>query len=242
MLRQPLSEYKSVVILSGAGVSTNAGIPDFRSPDGLYDTIARQEPSLAEDPEFIFHKNYTNRQMQEKYLQPLEAKIRDAQPTASHILAVRLWEAGKLKRVITQNGDGLYQKAGLPSEFVCEFHRADDGSGVMFGQDIGHKVIRQVYQDFGTRGRDIDLVLVMGTSLQVAPFCAVPNLASPHAERVLVDLRPEVAMRNNFEKGNAKFGKRRVWLRAQWQNGRWPHDHVHAMDCDDFSRQILATL
>ncbi len=114
-LQQWIADSGSVVFFGGAGVSTESGIPDFRSVDGLY----RQQ--YDEPPETILSHTYFQRRTADFY-RFYRAKMLclDAQPNAAHRKLAELEAAGKLKAVVTQNIDGLHQAAG--SRTVYELH------------------------------------------------------------------------------------------------------------------------
>ncbi len=107
---------KSVVFFGGAGVSTESGIPDFRSPDGLY----RQKYGDTSPEELISHHYYRQNPQRffEFYFDRMIAP--DAQPNQAHKKLAELEQQGILDCVITQNIDGLHQKAG--SKRVFELH------------------------------------------------------------------------------------------------------------------------
>ena len=114
-LKQWVEESSSIVFFGGAGVSTESGIPDFRSVDGLYNQQYKFPPETILSHTFFmrnteeFYRFYRN-----KMLFP------DARPNAAHLALARLEEQGKLKAVVTQNIDGLHQAAG--SKEVWELH------------------------------------------------------------------------------------------------------------------------
>ena len=114
-LKQWVEESSSIVFFGGAGVSTESGIPDFRSVDGLYNQQYKFPPETILSHTFFmrnteeFYRFYRN-----KMLFP------DAKPNAAHLALARLEEQGKLKAVVTQNIDGLHQAAG--SKEVWELH------------------------------------------------------------------------------------------------------------------------
>ena len=108
-------EARHIVFFGGAGVSTESGIPDFRSVDGLYHQHYAYPPEEILSHHFFLNKpEEFYRFYREKMLCP------DAQPNAAHQKLARWEENGKLSAVITQNIDGLHQKAG--SRHVCELH------------------------------------------------------------------------------------------------------------------------
>ncbi len=114
-LQQWVTDSGNIVFFGGAGVSTESGIPDFRSVDGLY----HQKYDVP--PETMLSHTYYERRPEEFFrfyrdkMLPLEA-----QPNAAHRKLAELERAGKLKAVVTQNIDGLHQKAG--SRTVYELH------------------------------------------------------------------------------------------------------------------------
>lgn len=114
-LKTWIAASENVVFFGGAGVSTESGIPDFRSVDGLY------HQKFDYPPEEILSHTFFKRHTEEFYrfyrekMLPLEA-----QPNAAHKKLAELEQAGKLRAVITQNIDGLHQKAG--SQCVYELH------------------------------------------------------------------------------------------------------------------------
>jgi NAD-dependent deacetylase len=105
------------VVFTGAGVSTESGIPDFRSPGGIWDRF---------DPDEFTYQNFIGTvEGRRKYWQlgrQIYAVVRDAQPNPAHYAIAELYGMGKLDCCITQNIDDLHQKAGLPPEKVIELH------------------------------------------------------------------------------------------------------------------------
>lgn len=110
-----ISSSKNIVFFGGAGVSTESGIPDFRSVDGIYNSKYKYPP------ETILSHSFFVRNTEEFYIFYKDKMIRlDAKPNKAHLKLAELEKAGKLKAVITQNIDGLHQKAG--SQNVLELH------------------------------------------------------------------------------------------------------------------------
>ncbi len=118
-LQRFLDESGNVVFFGGAGVSTESGIPDFRSKDGLYNNKDVRFENYS--PEYLLsHTCLVNepKVFFEFYRQKMDA--RNAKPNAAHVFLAELEKTGKLKAVVTQNIDGLHQKAG--SRNVYEVH------------------------------------------------------------------------------------------------------------------------
>lgn len=114
-LKQWIDESDNVVFFGGAGVSTESGIPDFRSVDGLYNQKWKYPP------ETILSHTFFERYPEEYYRFHREKLVIDGvRPNRAHLRLAELEREGKLKAVITQNIDGLHQAAG--SENVLELH------------------------------------------------------------------------------------------------------------------------
>ena len=106
-----------IVFFGGAGVSTESGIPDFRSENGVFNSMQK----YGETPEKLVSHSYFINHTEEFYQYYKENLIfNDTKPNKAHIALAKLEEIGKLKAVITQNIDGLHQKAG--SKNVLELH------------------------------------------------------------------------------------------------------------------------
>ena len=180
----------NIVFFGGAGVSTESGIPDFRSVDGLYHQQFEYPPETILSHTFFHqHPDYFYRFYRQKML-PLEA-----QPNAAHKKLAELEQAGKLRAVITQNIDGLHQKAGsrnvlelhgsiwrnyctrcgkfYPPEFIRDcagVPRCDCGGVVKpdvvlyeegLSEDVLHRAVHAI--------SEADVLIVGGTSLTVYP-------------------------------------------------------------------------
>ena len=114
-LKQWVKESDNFVFFGGAGVSTERGIPDFRSVDGLYNQKYDYPPeTILSHTFYMKHTEEFYRFYRDKMLVP------DARPNAAHLKLAELEAAGKVKAVITQNIDGLHQMAG--SKNVLELH------------------------------------------------------------------------------------------------------------------------
>ena len=114
-LQQIIDSSEYIVFFGGAGVSTESGIPDFRSQDGLYNLKYKYPPETIISASFFHSKT-------EEFYEFYKDKMiyTQAKPNAAHIKLAELEEAGKVKAVITQNIDGLHQMAG--SKKVLELH------------------------------------------------------------------------------------------------------------------------
>ena len=189
-LQQLVSAARRIVFFGGAGVSTESGIPDFRSVDGLY------SQRWAWPPEQILSRTFFER-MPEEFFRFYREKMLplDAQPNAAHKKLAELERAGRLDAVVTQNIDGLHTKAG--SNNVFELHGSIWRNHCMrCGRTFGPEYIRDsegvpacpcggrvkpdvvLYEegldDAVVAGavraiRNADLLIVAGTSLTVYP-------------------------------------------------------------------------
>ena len=195
-LKQWISESKRIVFFGGAGVSTESGIPDFRSVDGLYSQKFEYPPETIISRSFYERRpEYFFRFYREKML-PL-----GFEPNITHKVLARWEQEGRLSAVVTQNIDGLHQKAG--SKVVCELHgsvlrnyctrcgkfhsaefirdsegipRCDCGGIVKpdvvlyeepLNQDTVEMSVSAIY--------DADMLIVAGTSLTVYPAAGLIN-------------------------------------------------------------------
>ena len=116
-LQEIINSSDNIVFFGGAGVSTESGIPDFRSESGIFKSLEKYGAS----PEQLVSHSYYISNTEEFYTYYKENLVfKDAEPNPAHIKLAELEKAGKLKAVITQNIDGLHQKAG--SKNVLELH------------------------------------------------------------------------------------------------------------------------
>jgi len=205
---------KKIVVFTGAGISTESGIPDFRSPGGIW---SQYDPS-----ELTYQKFLSSQASREKYwerqkiLWPL---IAAAKPNAGHLAIAELHKMGKLDCVITQDGDSLHQRAGVPDEMVFELHgtwtralclncgakypseeiqvRLEAGEKVPTCEACGGIMKPDVIQ-FGQampeketaeaqrRAANCDMLLACGSSLVVYPAAHMPVIAKENGARLVI--------------------------------------------------------
>lgn len=210
-----INESQRMVVFTGAGVSTESGIPDFRSPGGIW---SKYDPS-----EFTFDKFVSDPEVRKKrwrlFLEE-EALWTAARPNPAHLAVAELHRLGKLRAVITQNIDGLHQEAGLPDELVIELHGTNrfvaclSCSARWPSAKVRERLRRERIEDppcpecggiiktatisFGQRmpeketreserlSREADLMLVMGSTLVVHPAAIMPMIAKEAGGRVVI--------------------------------------------------------
>ncbi len=189
--KEAVEKSNYIVFFGGAGVSTESGIPDFRSVDGLYNQKYKYPPEVM-----VSHSFYVSKT--EEFFDFYKEKMifKDAQPNQAHIKLAELEKQGKLKAVVTQNIDGLHQAAG--SKEVLELHGSVhrnycEGCGKFFDLDyiLDYKgvpkcdecgatvkpdvVLYEEGLDSETLSRTIhhiskaDMLIIGGTSLAVYP-------------------------------------------------------------------------
>ncbi len=189
--KEAVEQCNYIVFFGGAGVSTESGIPDFRSVDGLYNQKYKYPPEVM-----VSHSFYVSKT--EEFFEFYKDKMifQDAKPNQAHLRLAELEKQGKLKAVVTQNIDGLHQAAG--SKEVLELHGSVhrnycescgkkydlkyvlDNPGVPKCQDCGGTVRPDVvlYEeglDSETLSRTVDhirkadMLIIGGTSLAVYP-------------------------------------------------------------------------
>ncbi|KAM5431725.1 Sir2 histone deacetylase Hst2 [Microsporum ferrugineum] len=206
-----------IVVMTGAGISTSAGIPDFRSPDtGIYANLARLE---LPRPQAVFDISYFRQNPHPFYALAREMFPGKFRPTITHSFIRLLHDKGLLLKLFTQNIDCLERKAGVPGDMIIEAHGSFATHSCIdckasYPDDLMAKAIASsdipscteckglVKPDivfFGEAlpenffaNRDVpaqaDLCIVMGTSLSVQPFASLPSLCREETPRILVNL------------------------------------------------------
>lgn len=112
--KQLIHTASNVVFFTGAGISTESGIPDFRGPNGIWKSM---QPIDFSD--FVASEEVRRESWRRKFSNQVMAQ---AEPNSGHMAIARLQQLGKVSFVITQNVDGLHQASGLPDERVIELH------------------------------------------------------------------------------------------------------------------------
>ena len=110
-----IEEAERVVVFTGAGISTESGIPDFRSPGGIWTKV---QPIDFSD----FMRSHDARRETWRRRFEMEPILRQARPNRGHVAVAELIRSGKATSVITQNIDGLHQDSGIPDDKVIELH------------------------------------------------------------------------------------------------------------------------
>lgn len=196
-----IANAQNIVAFTGAGISTESGLADFRSPGGLWDRYR-----IITHPEFLRSKSARNEYWSMR--RELIPMILNARPNPGHMALVTLEAWGKLSTVITQNIDGLHQDAG--SKNVIELHgtnrtasclscgkqwqiepiqtRLEEGDldphcdecdglidpdTISFGQSMPEEAMNRAY----TAAANCDLMLMIGSSLEVHPAASIPTIA-----------------------------------------------------------------
>lgn len=177
-------EAKHLLVFTGAGISTESGLPDFRGPDGLWTRQAKGLP-------------------------PKPMPFSSVEPNAGHMAIVELQELGKLDFLISQNVDNLHLKSGIRPDLLAELHgnvtklrctrcqaQVDKSSGlatctcggklvssvVNFGQPLPQKDLADAYR----YSQRCDLFIVAGSSLVVYPAADMPRVALEAGARLVI--------------------------------------------------------
>jgi NAD-dependent deacetylase len=196
VLAQWMYESRRLVVFTGAGISTESGLPDFRGPDGLWTRKAKGLPVET------------------------TGKWYEAEPNAGHKAIVEIQNLNKLYFLISQNVDNLHLKSGIRPELLAELHgnmtkirctrceftmdNFDDAvncpacggkmkpSVVDFGQSLPRKDLEEAIQ----HSRDCDLFIAVGSSLVVTPASDMPRLALESGARLVIINRGETPLDN----------------------------------------------
>lgn len=202
-LREMIDGARRIVAFTGAGISTESGIPDFRSPGGIW---TKYQPIYFDD--FMSSEEMRRESWRRKFA--TDETMLKAEPNAGHRALARLVEQGRMTAIITQNVDGLHQRSGVPDSRIIELHGNSTYATCL---DCGHRhelePIRQAFQAHGTlpicekcegivktatisfgqampeiqmvRAQDetmqCDLFIVLGSSLVVYPAAGFPRIA-----------------------------------------------------------------
>ncbi len=210
-----IRDAKSILVFTGAGISTESGIADFRSPGGIW---SRYDPS-----DFYFQKIISDEKAREKYWKMSSEyweEMRDAKPNRGHLAIKKLEDVGKLLAIVTQNIDRLHHKAGNSSEKIIELHgTAFSVSCLSCGKKYDRDEIEKRIKEEGIKvpycdecggilkpdtisfGQALpqdklnlafeyasvcDLCVVLGSSLVVYPAASVPSHAVQHGAKLII--------------------------------------------------------
>ncbi len=218
LLADLIVESKKIVVFTGAGVSTESGIPDFRSPGGIWSKYDPEDFTIQK-----FLSSPEARRMHWKMFTE-SGLIVEAEPNPAHYAIAELHQLGKLDCVITQNVDNLHQKAGVPEDKVFELHgnirwvlclschkrfslsevlqRIEEGieapdcpdcHGILKPDAVmfGEALPQETLMESIRRSQNCDLLIIMGSTLVVYPAASVPMYAKEAgAKLAIVNLTP----------------------------------------------------
>ena len=206
-----------IVVLTGAGISTESGIPDYRGPNGVWST--GKPPTIGD-----FMENEESRRVYWQRRLESYPNLLAAQPNPAHRSLVALERSGKLTGIVTQNIDGLHQRAGSSPDHVIELHgsahivRCTNCGTVFTGEEVqqwlrdgnrypscpvcggilrtatvlfGEPLPREVLDRSIELTRNADLLLVVGSSLVVNPAAKLPLIAKRNGASVAIVNRTE---------------------------------------------------
>jgi NAD-dependent deacetylase len=217
--RQLIAAARRIVALTGAGISTESGIPDFRGPRGVW-TLNPKAERLSDIRHYVADPEVRKLSWQSR----LEHPAWTAQPNAGHRALVALEERGTLHALITQNIDGLHQRAGSSPDLVIEVHGnvhtavclscdsrqamkavldrvrggeedppCEECGGILKSDTIsfGQSLVPRVIERAMRAAADADCLLAVGSSLQVYPIAAaVPGAKAAGAALIIVNAGP----------------------------------------------------
>ena len=207
-----LSESSNTVVFTGAGISTESGIPDFRSPTGIW---TKNKPIEFKD--FLSSEDIRVEFWKRKFA--VDLTISKAKPNAGHMIISKLNHIGKVSKIITQNIDNLHQISGVPEENVIELHGnttfakclecdlryelnsikklfeqtnvppyCKNCSGIIktatisFGQPMPKEEMLKAEK----ASLSCDLFIVIGSSLQVYPAASFPLVAKKNGSKLVI--------------------------------------------------------
>jgi len=211
-LRELIAAARVIVPFTGAGISPECGIPDFRSPGGIW---TKNQPILFDD--FLASQEMRNEAWRRRFA--MEEHFSKARPGRGHLALASLYRAGKAPGVVTQNIDNLHQSSGIAADDVVELHgnntyaaclscakryelswvkerfsasgQAPDcpdcdghikSATVSFGQSMPEAAMRRAE----AMTRSCDLFLAIGSSLVVWPAAGFPLMAKRNGARLVI--------------------------------------------------------
>ncbi|XP_065057619.1 NAD-dependent protein deacetylase sirtuin-2-like [Rhopilema esculentum] len=249
---------KNIIVMTGAGISTSAGIPDFRSPGtGLYDNLAKYE---LPRPESIFDIHYFKEKPEPFFMLARELFPGNYKPTPGHYFIKLLEEKKLLLRNFTQNIDGLELVAGVSSDRVIAAHgtfhtahclachreysqdwekeqifkggipKCEDCDGVVKPDIVffGESLPSKFFSHMSSDFPTCDLLIVMGTSLVVQPFASLIDRVPKETPRLLIN-KEKCGMGGMF--GGFDFDSQSVY-----------RDVAHLSTCDDGCMELADLL
>jgi NAD-dependent deacetylase len=217
-LAQLIIESQKTIVFTGAGISTESGIPDFRSPGGIWSRY---------DPEDFTIQKFLSSPAARKTIWKMSVEgglLTEAEPNLAHYAIAELYQLGKLDCVITQNIDNLHQKAGVPEDKVFELHGnvgwvvclscrrrfpmpevlqkikegievpdCPDCQGILKPDAVffGEALPQETLQEAIRRAQNCDLFIVIGSTLVIYPAAYIPTYAGEAgATLAIVNLTP----------------------------------------------------
>ena len=219
-LQEMMSKAHRVVVFTGAGISTESGIPDFRSPGGLWTKYAP-----IDFQEFVGSEEMRMEAWRRKFA--MDSTLGEADPNKGHYAIAKMVDEGLITHVITQNIDGLHQASGVPASKVIELHgNATYATCLSCGQRHELADVRVEFEATGTSPRcvscqgivksatisfgqampeaqmllaqeatqECDLMLAIGSSLQVYPAAGFPIMAKKNGAGLIILNREETEL------------------------------------------------
>jgi len=217
-LAQLVRESQKIIVFTGAGISTESGIPDFRSPGGIWSRY---------DPEDFTIQKFVSGPAARKTIWRMSVEgglLTEAEPNLAHYAIAELYQLGKLDCVITQNIDNLHQKAGVPEDKVFELHGnmgwvvclscrrrfpmpevlqkikeglevpdCPDCRGILKPDAVffGEALPQETLREAIRRAQNCDLFIVIGSTLVIYPAAYIPTYAGEAgAKLAIINLTP----------------------------------------------------
>ena len=220
VLESLIGEARNMVVLTGAGISTESGIPDFRSPGGIWSQF-----TIIDYAEFMASEEARLEDWRRRFF--MEDQLGEVKPNVGHEKIAEWVRGGKCSTLITQNIDGLHQEAGTPAEAMIEIHgNARHASCAACGlrheiaecrkqlEETGHsprcrecgQIVKSDVVMFGQAmpvaetqaayeaAQHCDLFLAVGTSLVVYPAADLPAVAKQAGAKLVILNRKETPL------------------------------------------------
>tara|TARA_B100000686_G_scaffold345035_1_gene428808 strand:- start:9002 stop:9748 length:747 start_codon:yes stop_codon:yes gene_type:complete len=223
-LNKLINKSNNIVVFTGAGISTESGIPDFRSPGGIW---TKMQPIMFQD--FISSEKWQLESWRRKF--EIDKDIIIAKPNIGHKIIAKLYRKNKISYVITQNIDNLHHDSGIPNNKIIELHgngtyakclncekryelnyikkfleednnnykyppKCKECSGIIKSATIsfGQPMPQKEMKIAEKESIDCDLFIAIGTSLKVYPAASLPIIAKNNGAELVIINREETEL------------------------------------------------
>jgi len=210
-----INKAKKILVICGAGISTNSGISDFRSSNGIFAQIKQKYHLSKPDDIFDIDSFRKNPGIFFEIFKPIHESMLNAKPTSTHMFIKYLEDIGKLMAVYTQNIDNLELKAGIKNVYQCHGSIStsicqNKSCNATYSMETSYEsyickscnkgILKPSIVFYGENinhhysiiedAKQCDLLLIMGTSLRVNPIAFIPSILKDYIPIIIINKEP----------------------------------------------------